>query len=44
MAIGSQRGAITVHILGKPPATHVDPKTGKVVPGPYIPRSEAESS
>ena len=44
LVVGSQRGAITVHIAGKPPATHVNPETGKVVPGPYIPRSEAESS
>ena len=44
LAVGSQRGAVTVHIAGRPPATHVNPKTGKVVPGPYIPRSEAESS
>jgi hypothetical protein len=44
VAIGSQRGAITVHIAGKPPATHVNPETGKAVPGPYIPRSEAETS
>ncbi len=44
LVAGSQRGAITVHITGKPPATHVNPETGKVEPGPYIPRSEAETS
>jgi len=44
LAAGSQRGSITVHIAGRPPATHVNPETGKVIPGPYIPRSEAESS
>lgn len=44
LAAGSQRGSVTVHIVGKPPATHVNPKTGKVVPGPYIPASEAETS
>jgi len=44
LVLGSQRGAITVHIAGRPPLTHVNPKTGKVVPGPYIPRSEAETS
>lgn len=44
LVAGSQRGSVTVHILGKPPATHVNPETGKVEPGPYIPRSEAESS
>jgi hypothetical protein len=40
----SQHGAILVHIAGKPPATHVNPNTGKVAPGPYVPASEAESS
>ena len=44
LAVGSRRGAIAVHIAGKPPATHVNPETGKVEPGPYIPRSEAETS
>jgi hypothetical protein len=44
VVLGSQRGAITVHIAPKPPATHVNPETGKVLPGPYIPRTEAESS
>ncbi len=33
-------GSFTVYVAGKPPPTHVDPKTGKVVPGPYVP-SEA---
>jgi hypothetical protein len=33
-------GSFAVHIAGRPPATHVDPETGKVVPGPYVP-SEA---
>jgi hypothetical protein len=31
---GPVKGAFVVHIAGVPPATHVDPKTGKVVPGP----------
>lgn len=44
LVAGSQRGSITVHITGKPPATHVNPETGKVEAGRYIPRSEAESS
>lgn len=30
-------GSFTVYVAGQPPPTHVDPKTGKVVPGPYIP-------
>ena len=29
------RAASTSHIAGAPPPTHVDPKTGKVVPGAY---------
>lgn len=33
-------GSFTVDVAGKPPPTHVDPQTGKVVPGPYVP-SEA---
>ncbi len=33
-------GSFTVFIAGKPPPTHVDPQTGKLVPGPYVP-SEA---
>ncbi len=44
LAAGSQPGSITVHVAAKPPATHVNPKTGKVEAGPYVPRSEAESS
>ncbi|HTY98060.1 MAG TPA: hypothetical protein VMB91_13530 [Solirubrobacteraceae bacterium] len=44
LAVGSRRGAIIVHIAGKPPSTHVNPETGRVVPGPYRPSSEAESS
>jgi len=44
LAVGTRRGSVAVHIAGKPPATHVNPETGKVVPGPYIPRSEAETS
>ncbi|HEV3323055.1 MAG TPA: hypothetical protein VG147_12815 [Solirubrobacteraceae bacterium] len=30
-------GSFTVHIAGRPPQTHVDPATGKVVAGPYVP-------
>jgi hypothetical protein len=33
-------GSFTVYVAPKPPPTHVDPRTGKVVPGPYVP-SEA---
>ena len=44
LAAGSRRGSLVVHIAGRPPATHVNPETGKVVPGPYIPSSEAETS
>jgi hypothetical protein len=31
------QGSFTVHIAGRPPATHVNPQTGKVVAGPYVP-------
>ena len=37
LAVGSQRGSITVHVAGKPPATHVNPETGKVEAGPLHP-------
>jgi hypothetical protein len=30
-------GSFAVVIAGRPPPTHVDPQTGKVVPGPFIP-------
>ena len=30
-------GSFTVDIAGRPPQTHFDPATGKVVPGPYVP-------
>jgi hypothetical protein len=30
-------GSFAVHIADRPPSTHVDPQTGKVVPGPYVP-------
>jgi hypothetical protein len=30
-------GSFAVDIAGRPPQTHVDPATGKVVPGPYVP-------
>jgi hypothetical protein len=33
----SPAGSFTVHIADRPPPTHVDPTTGKVVPGPYVP-------
>lgn len=33
-------GSFTVHIAGRPPQTHVDPTTGKVVAGPYVPSEE----
>jgi hypothetical protein len=39
---GAPVGSLTVRIAGRPPLTHVDPQTGKVVPGPYIP-SESET-
>ncbi len=32
-------GRITVTVAPKPPVTHVDPVTGKVVPGPVLPVS-----
>lgn len=34
---GAPQGSFTVNIAGRPPQTHVDPQTGKVVPGPYEP-------
>jgi hypothetical protein len=34
---GAPAGRFTVTIAGRPPLSHVDPQTGKVVPGPYIP-------
>jgi hypothetical protein len=37
---GVPGGSFTTYIAGTPPPTHVNPQTGKVVPGPYIP-SEA---
>jgi hypothetical protein len=30
-------GSFAVYIAGRPPLTHVDPETGRIVPGPYIP-------
>jgi hypothetical protein len=30
-------GSFTVHIARRPPQTHVNPTTGKVVAGPYVP-------
>ena len=33
-------GSFTVHVAERPPATHVDPATGKVVAGPYVPSEE----
>lgn len=33
----SPAGSFTVYVAGKPPPVHVDPQTGKVVPGPYVP-------
>lgn len=32
---GAPEGRFTVRVAGRPPATHVDPETGKVVPGAY---------
>lgn len=37
---GAPVGSFTVYVAGKPPPTHVDPQTGKVVPGPYVPSEE----
>ncbi|HWX45419.1 MAG TPA: hypothetical protein VNY52_08865 [Solirubrobacteraceae bacterium] len=34
---GISAGSFTTLIAGRPPPTHVDPQTGKVVEGPYIP-------
>lgn len=36
---GPVTGHITVAVAPKPPAKHVDPNTGKVVPGPVLPVS-----
>jgi hypothetical protein len=36
---GAPEGRFTVTIAGRPPATHIDPETGKVVPGAYAPSS-----
>jgi hypothetical protein len=33
-------GSFAVHVAARPPLTHLNPTTGKVVPGPYVP-SEA---
>lgn len=30
------QGTFVVHVAGRPPQTHVDPTTGKVVAGPYV--------
>ncbi len=30
-------GSFPVYVADRPPPTHVDPVTGKVVPGPYVP-------
>ena len=37
---GISGGSFAVSVAGRPPPTHVDPETGKVVAGPYVP-SEA---
>lgn len=34
---GVPGGRFTVLVAGRPPRTHVDPQTGRVVPGPYVP-------
>ncbi len=36
---GPVTGRITVAVAPKPPVRHVDPRTGKVVPGPVLPVS-----
>ncbi len=36
---GVPQGSFTVAIAGRPPQSHVDPQTGKVVSGPYAPGS-----
>ncbi len=33
-------GNFAVHVADRPPPTHVDPATGKVVAGPYVPSEE----
>jgi len=38
---GSLQGALAVDVAGAPPKTHVDPHTGKVVPGPFLPGSSS---
>jgi hypothetical protein len=32
---GPVQGQLTASVVGIPPSTHVDPKTGRVVPGPF---------
>ncbi len=34
---GAPAGSFTTYIAGRPPRTHVDQQTGRVVAGPYIP-------
>jgi hypothetical protein len=34
------RGSFDVDVADRPPPTHVDPATGKVVAGPYVPSEE----
>jgi hypothetical protein len=37
---GAPAGSFVVYVATRPPLTHVDPQTGKVVPGPYVPSEE----
>jgi hypothetical protein len=34
---GAPAGSFTVDVAARPPFTHVNPATGKVAPGPYVP-------
>jgi hypothetical protein len=34
---GPPVGSFTVHIAGRPPQTHVNPQTGAIAAGPYVP-------
>lgn len=40
-AAGSLQGTLSVHVASAPPKTHVNPQTGKVVPGPFLPGSSS---
>jgi hypothetical protein len=37
---GAPTGSFVVAVARRPPQTHVDPETGRVVPGPYVPTEQ----